>query len=182
MRNVKSENCTVASATSTNETKWDKCALIAKSTCLLLPLKNWNVIVLCIEIAVIFEKGPHLYNTGPYDARLEPKVNDARSFDGWGKREHTDIHTSFMFYKYRCQCPRVTYLEHTGTLMWDTLHRTQDLILNQSTFSLHTMMAESKKYLGVDCCSWRMSLQCESTLAGKKYLFRRRVGHVSHSM
>ena len=32
---------------------------------------------------------------------LEPKFHDPGSFGGFGKHEHTDRHTRFMFYKYR---------------------------------------------------------------------------------
>ena len=31
---------------------------------------------------------------------LEPKRHDPGTFDGFGKREQTDRHTRFMFYKY----------------------------------------------------------------------------------
>ena len=32
---------------------------------------------------------------------LEPKFHDPGTFGGFGKHEHTDRHTRFMFYKYR---------------------------------------------------------------------------------
>ena len=33
---------------------------------------------------------------------LEPKFHESVTFGGFGNREHTDIQTRFIFYKYRC--------------------------------------------------------------------------------
>ena len=43
-------------------------------------------------------ENPHLKK---HDKGIKPKFHDPGTFGGFGKREHTDTHTRFMFYKYR---------------------------------------------------------------------------------
>ena len=80
---------------------------------LLVALENANKVLSNIQ---------RIFNTGPYGdpplkikilkiglrsdlswakVGLEPKYHEPGSFGGFGKREQTDTHTRFMFYKYR---------------------------------------------------------------------------------
>ena len=69
------------------------------------------------NIQRIFNTGPYYYGDPPLKIKiskiglrsdlswpklgLEPKFHEPGTFGGFGKREQTDKHTRFMFYKYR---------------------------------------------------------------------------------